>query len=499
MGSCWSTGTATWSSPTGRPKRCSATSPVSSWRPRPTSWFRPRSGTCTAPTASLPPRARGPGRWAPGWTYATRRDGTTFPVEIALSPLELDGQEHVVAVVRDISDQLQAERRIREIEQTLDVSQEGCSSSTPTPCRSSTRTGAPPHRSAGRSIELIGVSALDINPNYDEREFRALLQPLIARQVASRTVVSTHRHHDGSALDVECVFQSPEVFHDGERRSVVAFARDITDRLEPERSCRTETGAVGARGPGTHRPGSPRHRHSAAVRRRHEPASRRRPGRIGDRGTGRVSSSTSSTRPFGTSARPSSVLTAHTLEQASLRRQIIEVVEKEEAVLGFAPEVRFNGAIESVDHATGPSTSSPCCGRPCPTSPATPGPRGRGAGRRRQRADVDRHRRRSRRRRPTLSPAGGTVNLRQRAEGPGGTPRSTRSSHAGTQVRLVGARRLTSGRSVDRLTTEIRAGGPAPDDVAVSGASCCARPLGRHRPPPPCGAPSRASSARDDT
>ena len=83
--------------------------------------------------------------------------------------------------------------------------------------------------------ELTGMSALDINPNYDEREFRALLQPLIARQVASRTVVTTHRHDNGSTVDVECVFQSPEVFHDGERRSVVAFARDITDRLETER------------------------------------------------------------------------------------------------------------------------------------------------------------------------------------------------------------------------------------------------------------------------
>jgi signal transduction histidine kinase len=44
-------------------------------------------------------------------------------------------------------------------------------------------------------------------------------------------------------------------------------------------------------------------------------------------------------------------LTAHRLEASSLRRQIVEVVEQEEELLGFTPEVRFDGPIESVDDA----------------------------------------------------------------------------------------------------------------------------------------------------
>ncbi len=283
--------------------------------------------------------------------YATRRDGTTFPVEIALSPLELDGREHVVAIVRDISDRVQAERRIREIQQTLDVSQEGVfvfDADTLQVVYANRGAAA----QVGRTLdELIGMSALDINPNYDEREFRALLQPLIARQVASRTVVSTHRHHDGSTLDVECVYQSPEVFHDGERRSVVAFARDITDRLETERVLQDREQELSVL---EDRERIARDLHDTVIQRLFAAGMslQAAAAQAGSEIEARVGVVIDELDQTIRDIRQTIFrLTAHTLEQASLRRQIIEVVEKEEAVLGFAPEVRFNGAIETVDDA----------------------------------------------------------------------------------------------------------------------------------------------------
>ncbi|MET0726862.1 MAG: PAS domain S-box protein [Acidimicrobiales bacterium] len=281
--------------------------------------------------------------------YATRRDGTTFPVEIALSPLELDGQEHVVAIVRDISDRVQAERRIREVQQTLDVSQEGVfvfDADTLQVVYANRGAAA----QVGRTLdELTGMSALDINPNYDEREFRALLQPLIARQVASRTVVTTHRHHDGSTVDVECVFQSPEVFHDGERRSVVAFARDITDRLATERILQDREQELSVL---EDRERIARDLHDTVIQRLFAAGMslQAAAAQAGSEIEARVGVVIDELDQTIRDIRQTIFrLTAHTLEPASLRRQIIEVVEKEEAVLGFAPEVRFNGPIESMD------------------------------------------------------------------------------------------------------------------------------------------------------
>ena len=48
-----------------------------------------------------------------------RRDGTEFAIEISLSPLDADGPGRVIAMVRDITDRLEAERRLQEAGESL--------------------------------------------------------------------------------------------------------------------------------------------------------------------------------------------------------------------------------------------------------------------------------------------------------------------------------------------------------------------------------------------
>ena len=56
---------------------------------------------------------------------AAREDGTSFPVEVALAPIDLGvGGVGVVAIVRDITERIEAQRRINEIQQTLDGTEE---------------------------------------------------------------------------------------------------------------------------------------------------------------------------------------------------------------------------------------------------------------------------------------------------------------------------------------------------------------------------------------
>ena len=158
--------------------------------------------------------------------HATRRDGTTFPVEIALSPLDLNGQVHVVAVVRDITDRLEAERQLQIAEQVLSV------------------------------LEDRERIARDLHDTVIQRLFAA-----------------------GMSLQAVAAQSGPEV-----EPRVAGVIDELDETIREIRQ---------------------------AIFR----------------------------------------LTAHTLGAASLRRQIVDVVDQEEEVLGFAPDVRFYGPVESMDDA----------------------------------------------------------------------------------------------------------------------------------------------------
>jgi PAS domain S-box-containing protein len=55
---------------------------------------------------------------------ASRQDGTTLPVEISLSPFEIDGQTCTIAVVRDVTDARRLERELKQRNKELHRSNE---------------------------------------------------------------------------------------------------------------------------------------------------------------------------------------------------------------------------------------------------------------------------------------------------------------------------------------------------------------------------------------
>jgi PAS domain S-box-containing protein len=155
---------------------------------------------------------------------ASRRDGTTFPVEIALSPIEVDGLRHVVAIVRDITERIQAERQLQAARAELSV------------------------------LEDRERIARDLHDTVIQRLFAA-----------------------GMSLQAVAAQASPDV---QQRVGGVVDELDTTIREIRQAIFR---------------------------------------------------------------------LTAHNLDDTSLRRRLVAVVDEAEEPLGFAPEVRFDGPVETVD------------------------------------------------------------------------------------------------------------------------------------------------------
>jgi len=77
--------------------------------------------------------------------------------------------------------------------------------------------------------ELLGMSPLDIKPNYTPESFRQLTRPLIAGTQNSINFETVHCHKDGHEIPVEIVMQL--IRQPGGDCNFVAIVRDISERV----------------------------------------------------------------------------------------------------------------------------------------------------------------------------------------------------------------------------------------------------------------------------
>jgi len=84
--------------------------------------------------------------------------------------------------------------------------------------------------------ELLGMTPLDLKPEFDEPRFREMLMPLVRGAQSVHTFTTIHRRKDGVDIPVEINLQCVEAGTAQAR--LVAVARDITERQHAEEAQR---------------------------------------------------------------------------------------------------------------------------------------------------------------------------------------------------------------------------------------------------------------------
>ncbi|NIA16471.1 MAG: PAS domain S-box protein, partial [Nitrospiraceae bacterium] len=171
---------------------------------------------------------------------ALRRDGTEFPVELSLSRMQLKGEWHALAILRDITERTQAEVRLRDSEAKFRVLYESSSDAVMllddkgfSDCNSATLKIF----QCASIEEFCSKHPADLSPptQPDGADSMALAGERIATAMreGSNRFEWVHRRVDGHDFPAEVLLNAMEL--DG-RPVLQAVVRDITDRKQAERA-----------------------------------------------------------------------------------------------------------------------------------------------------------------------------------------------------------------------------------------------------------------------
>ncbi len=161
------------------------------------------------------------------------KNGSVFPLDLAVGEMDLDGQRVFTGVVRDITERKLAEKEISGFKTTLDSTLDCVFIFDPDSLKFSyVNLGA--SKQVGYSFaELLTMTPVDIRPDISETEFRKMIAPLLAGDVPALHFEAVHGHCDGRHIPVEIGLQY--VCPEGEAGRFVAIVRDISERLQAKK------------------------------------------------------------------------------------------------------------------------------------------------------------------------------------------------------------------------------------------------------------------------
>ena len=160
-----------------------------------------------------------------------RKDGSVFPMDLSLSETELSNNYYYTGIVRDISERKQIEEEALRFGRILDSSWNEIYIFDADSLRFAKVSHGVEVNTGYTEKELCELTAFDIKPEYSERQFREMIEPLRQGETQLLTFKTHHRRKDGSTYPVEIRLQYA---HSENKPLFVAVVQDITERIKAE-------------------------------------------------------------------------------------------------------------------------------------------------------------------------------------------------------------------------------------------------------------------------